>query len=286
MRVTQDVAAGDGKIHSAELISSHRITPDSSREEVRQLLFRTGDLAFDGVPGSCIRLLAPGQYGNKHHVRLYSIADQDRAGGSRTEFALCVRRCFYIDDFNGEQYEGVASNYLCNLKPGDSIEYVGPVGYPFEVPDDPKANILMIGMGTGIAPFRGLIRLIYQKFVRWEGKVRLFYGARSGLEMLYMNDVNSDLANYYDLPTFKAFQAVSPRPVFDAPVELDKALARNAAEVWEMLTSDDCRVFVAGSTEMLEQVEKAMADMAGSPEAWSRVRNELVARGHWAEVLY
>ena len=64
------------------------------------------------------------------------------------------------------------------------------------------------------------------------------------------------------------------------------ALARNAAEVWEMLTSDDCRVFVAGSTEMLEQVEKALADMAGSPEAWSRVRNELVARGHWAEVLY
>lgn len=286
MRISQDVTAADGKIHSAELISSHRITPASSREEVRQLLFRASDLAFDGVPGRCIRLLAPGQYGNKHHVRLYSIADQDRTGGSRAEFALCVRRCFYIDDFNGEQYEGVASNYLCNLKPGDAIEYVGPVGYPFQVPDDPKANILMIGMGTGIAPFRGLIRLIYQKFVRWEGKVRLFYGARSGLEMLYMNDVNNDLANYYDLPTFKAFQAVSPRPALDAPVELDKVLVRNATDVWAMLTSDDCRVFIAGSEAMLQPVEKALADIAGSPEAWSRVRNELVARGHWEEVLY
>jgi ferredoxin--NADP+ reductase len=286
MRITQDIAAADGRIHSAELISSHRITPEASREEVRQLLFRTGDQSFDGVPGSCIRLLAPGQFGNRHHVRLYSIADQDRIGVSRTEFALCVRRCFYIDDFNGEQYAGVASNYLCNLKPGDAIEYVGPVGYPFAVPDDPRANILMIGMGTGIAPFRGLIRLIYGRFARWEGKVRLFYGARSGLEMLYMNDVNNDLANYYDLPTFKAFQAVSPRPVFDVPIELDKALARNAAEVWAMLTSDDCRVFVAGTTQMLEQVENTMAAMAGSPELWSRMRNELVARGHWAEVLY
>ena len=197
-----------------------------------------------------------------------------------------MRRCFYIDDFNGEQYEGVASNYLCDLKPGDAIEYVGPVGYPFQVPDNPAANILMIGMGTGIAPFRGLIRLIYQKFVRWEGKVRLFYGARSGLEMLYMNEVNNDLANYYDLPTFKAFQAISPRPVFDAPVELDKALTRNAAEVWAMLTSDDCRVFVAGTADMLEQVEKALLGIAGSAAAWSRVRDELVARGHWAEVLY
>jgi sulfite reductase alpha subunit-like flavoprotein len=272
-------------LQAAELLSSHRITPEASREEVRQLLFRTRDLAFDGKPGSCIRVMAPGQYGNKYHTRLYSIVDQSRSAAA-TDFSLCVRRCFYIDDFNGQEYEGVASNYLCNLKPGDTIEFAGPVGYPFAVPDNSKANILMIGMGTGIAPFRGLIRLIYEKFVRWEGKVRLFYGARSGLEMLYMNDLNNDLANYYDHPTFKAFQAISPRPVFDVPVELDKALERNAAEVWEMLNSADCRVYIAGTTEMLGQVEKALAGMAGSAEEWTRVRDELRARGHWAEVLY
>ena len=37
MRITQNIAAADGKVHAAELISSHRITPESSREEVRQL---------------------------------------------------------------------------------------------------------------------------------------------------------------------------------------------------------------------------------------------------------
>lgn len=285
MQTSTNTPANNAPLQAAELLGSHRITPESSPEEVRQLTFRTRDLAFDGKPGSCIRVMAPGQYGNKYHTRLYSIVDQSR-GPATTDFTLCVRRCFYIDDFNGEQYEGVASNYLCNLKPGDAIEFAGPVGYPFAVPDNSKANILMIGMGTGIAPFRGLIRLVYEKFVRWEGKVRLFYGARTGLEMLYMNDLNNDLANYYDHPTFKAFQAISPRPVFDVPIELDKALERNAAEVWEMLTSPDCRVYVAGTTGMLDQVEKALAGIAGSSEAWAQVRDELKVRGHWAEVLY
>lgn len=285
MRISQDVTAADGKIHSAELISSHRITPASSREEVRQLLFRASDLAFDGVPGRCIRLLAPGQYGNKHHVRLYSIADQDRTGGSRAEFALCVRRCFYIDDFNGEQYEGVASNYLCNLKPGDAIEYVGPVGYPFQVPDDPKANILMIGMGTGIAPFRGLVRRIYDELGGWDGPVRLFYGARSGLEMLYMNEENADLALYYDQPTFQAFRAVSPKPHFGAPPALDAALLDHAAEVWAMLQEERTHLFLAGPQALLPQVDRALAEVAGSAGAWTAMRTLLWATGRGHEML-
>jgi ferredoxin--NADP+ reductase len=285
MPQTTDKVTGEGPLKRAQLVGSRRITPESSREEVRQLKFVTSDLEFDGVPGSCIRVMAPGQYGNKYHARFYTVADQQRHAAA-TRFSLLVRRCFYIDDVNGERYEGVASNYLCNLKVGEEIEFAGPVGHPFAVPDNPKANILMIGMGTGIAPFRGLIRLIYEKFARWEGKVRLFYGARSGLEMLYMNDMNNDLALYYDQPTFKAFQAISPRPFLDVPIALDQVIEQNAAEVWSMLRSDDCRVYLAGVAAMLDQVDKAMETVAGSREAWTRVRDELRARGHWADVLY
>lgn len=271
-------------IHTAKLLSSIRITPESSREEVRQMTFETEEDLAPEV-GSCIRILAPGQYGNRYHTRLYSIADRDRtAAGFR--FSVCVRRCFYIDDFNGEKYEGVASNYLCNLRPEASIEFSGPVGYPFAVPDNPQANLLMIGMGTGIAPFRGLVRTIYEKLGGWKGKVRLFHGAKTGLEMLYLNEANNDLASYFDQPTFKAFQAVSPRPAFDAPVALDEALAKNAAEVWEIVNSPDSRVYVAGATQMLESIDKAMAGMAGSLQAWRALRQNLAAQGRWVDVLY
>jgi len=274
----------DNSIHAATLVGSRRITADSA-EEVRHLVFRTGG-TFKGEVGGCIRVLAPGQFGAKHHARLYSIMDVDHGRGETSEFSICVRRCHYIDEFNGERYQGVASNYLCDMKPGGEVQFAGPVSYPFAMPASREANLLMIGMGTGIAPFRGLVRLIYEKLGGWKGKVRLFFGARSGLEMLYLNDENSDLALYYDQPTFKAFQAVSPRPALDAPVALDQAIAQNAAEVWEMLQGPDTYLYVAGTENMWPSVEKGLEQAAGSAEAWLAVRKSLTQSGRWSAVLY
>ncbi|NJD34770.1 MAG: oxidoreductase [Betaproteobacteria bacterium] len=270
---------------SAIVLQSRRITPPASREEVRHLVLRTSDLSFDASLGNLIRVLAPGQFGARSHARLYSIMDLERHKDA-TEFAICVRRCSYIDEFNGEEYRGVASNYLCDLKPDDPIVFVGPVGYPFVIPEDKTADILMLGMGTGIAPFRTLIRQIYEKIGGWQGKVRLFYGAKSPLEMLYMNDENSDLANYFDQPTFKAFQAVSPRPAIDAPVALAQALEQTAAEVWEMLQRPNTRVFVAGTEDLLGVVEQAMIKLAGSGRDWLKVQSAMKSSGRWSEVLY
>jgi ferredoxin--NADP+ reductase len=285
MQTSKPPAPPPARIWSAVLATSRRITPASSREEVRHLVFRTGNQSFDAAPGNCIRVLAPGQFGNRHHTRLYSIMDVERHGDA-TEFAICVRRCSYVDEFNGEEYQGVASNYLCDLRVDDVLEFAGPVGYPFVIPEDKSADILMLGMGTGIAPFRTLIRQIYEKIGGWKGKVRLFYGAKSPLELLYMNDENNDLANYYDQPTFKAFQAVSPRPALDAPVALDRAIEENAAEVWEMLNRPNSRVFVAGTGDMLAMVDRSMVEQAGSSREWAAVHARLRSSGRWSEVLY
>lgn len=285
MQTSKPPAPPPARIWTAVLATSRRITPANSPEEVRHLVFRTGNQSFDASPGNCIRVLAPGQFGNRHHTRLYSIMDLERRSDA-TEFAICVRRCTYIDEFNGEKYPGIASNYLCDLRPDDVIELAGPVGYPFVIPENKNADILMLGMGTGIAPFRTLIRQIYEKIGGWKGRVRLYYGAKSPLEMLYMNDENNDLANYYDQPTFKAFQAVSPRPHFDAPVALDQALAQNAAEVWDMMQRRDTRVFIAGTGNTLAMLDKAMVELAGSARDWVSVHGKLRSSGRWSEVLY
>lgn len=285
MKNTLTDGAGDSMVFAAKLLDSLRITPESSREEVRRLVFHTDNLYFDGKVGSCIRVLAPGQYGNPYHARLYSVADCESFDDG-AQFEICVRRCFYIDEASGEEYAGIASGYLCDLKPGNEIRFSGPVSYPFVIPSNPNADLLMIGMGTGIAPFRGLIRAIYEKQGGWKGKVRLFHGARSGLEQLYLNDVNNDIGNYFDQPTFKAFEAVSPRPAFNAPAALDQALERNAAEVWAIVTSPDSRVFVAGTKQMHDMIAKAMGKIAGAESVWADKRNEMVAAGRWVEVLY
>jgi ferredoxin--NADP+ reductase len=285
MPISKPPVPPPAKTYSAVLTQTRRITPPASREEVRHMVFRTDDLSFDPAIGNCIRVMAPGQFGNPFHTRIYSIMDLERRGNS-TEFAICVRRCSYIDDFNGEEYKGVASNYLCDMRVDDALQFAGPVGYPFVIPEDKTADILMLGMGTGIAPFRTLIRQIYEKIGGWKGRVRLYYGAKSPLEMLYMNDENNDLANYFDQPTFKAFQAVSPRPALDAPVPLEQAIEQNAAEVWDMLTRPGTRVFIAGSGIMLDTLEQAMATQAGSSRDWVALYKELVSSGRWSEVLY
>lgn len=279
-------AALPGRIHTATLTSAQRITPADSPEEVLQLAFRCHDLGFDGKIGQCIRVHAPGQFGNRYHTRLYALADVDRTRTECTDFTICVRRCFTIDDFNGERYAGVASGYLCDLPADAAIEFSGPVGYPFTPPRDRQAALLMFGMGTGIAPFRGLVRAIYEEHGGWQGPVRLFYGARSGLEMLYMNDKNRDLANYFDQPTFKAFQAVSPRPHFGEPVALEAAIAQHAEEVWSLLQAPGTHAYVAGSEALLGMLEAPLAKPAGSPRAVRELRTRMVGERRWIESLY
>jgi ferredoxin--NADP+ reductase len=286
MPSTPALATTNSRPLSATLIAQQRITPAGSPEDVRHLRFATDDAGFDARIGQCVRVLAPGQFGQRHHERLYSVADLDRSDPQRTEFALLVRRCSYVDDFNGERYAGVASNHLCDLPTGGRIEFTGPVGHPFDIPPDPGAGLLMIGMGTGIAPFRGLVRRIYETLGGWQGKVRLFYGARSGLEMLYMNEQNNDLAMYGDETTFKAFQAVSPRPHFGAPPALQQAIADHAAEVWEMLQEPRTQLYIAGPQALLAEVESALSAVAGSAARWAALRQQLVETGRWHEVLY
>ena len=284
MSAVQQSAAA--KTYPATLVRSERITPATAHDEVRHLVFRRDDLSFQCAMGQCIRVMAPGQYGNKIHPRLYLVADNvvERDGG--IEFAICVQRHSYIDDFNGERYPGIASNYLCDLPVGAQAEFTGPFGYPFLMPENPRSNIIMIGMGTGIAPFRTLIRTIYEQRGSWEGKVRLFYGARTGLEMLYMNDENKDLAQYVNQPTFKAFQTISPRPAFDVPVEIDKAIAQNAAEVWEMLQSGDTYIYLAGAEDMQSRVDQALAGITGSIDTWMDLKDAMKASRRWNEVTY
>jgi len=268
----------------AKVIANDRITPASSPEDVRRLRLSV-DGGFDGRIGQCLRVRAPGQFGQRFHERLYSIADLEQIG-DRIALELLVRRCFVIDDFNGERYDGVASNHLCDLPIGGEVVFSGPLGHPFPIPADREAGLLMIGVGTGIAPFRGLVRRIYDELGGWSGPVRLFHGARSGLEMLYQNDENGDLGLYYDQPTFKAFAALSPRPHFDEPPALDAALLEHAGEVWDLLQDKRTHVYIAGPEALMPALDKTMARVVGSTEAWEACRAKLQAEGQWHDVLY
>lgn len=268
--------------------STERITSEDTAE-VRHIVLNVSNATFNYLEGQSLGVLVPGphEFGNAHHMRLYSIANARQGeGGNFTELALCVRRCFYIDEVSGEQHPGIASNFLCDLKPGDKVMLTGPYGRQFLAPKDPSANMLMIGVGTGIAPFRAFLKHIYSERKDWKGKVRLFYGAQSGMDKLYFNDKNNDLANYYDEETFKAVEALSPRPHFDDPVDMETAVKVHADEVWEMLLADKTYVYVAGLSSLEAQLDKVLSEVAGSPEAWADKKQDLIEDHRWATLFY
>ncbi|MFQ5549579.1 MAG: ferredoxin-NADP reductase, partial [Woeseia sp.] len=197
-----------------------------------------------------------------------------------------VRRCKYVDDYSGEEYIGINSNYLCDRKPGDRLRITGPFGMPFKVPADKSANLLLIGLGTGIAPFRALVKHIYRDVGGWEGNVRLLYGANSGLELLYMNNKRDDFGRYYDEETFEAIKALSPRPNWADPIAWDFAIEQRAEEIWNMLSDDHTFVYVAGLMQVREALDDLFSNLSGSEDGWVKTKGRLVEEGRWVELLY
>ncbi|MDH3645890.1 MAG: FAD-binding oxidoreductase [Gammaproteobacteria bacterium] len=272
----------------AKVLRTERITDNTSPEEVRELVLEVQGGELDYKVGQTVGVLIPGphEFGQEYHHRLYSVADTPSPVDSdHPEITIVVRRCNYIDDYSGEEYKGVSSNYLCNLRPGDALTLTGPFGIPFSVPENKKSNLLLIGLGTGIAPFRGLIKHIYHDVGDWEGKVRLLYGARSGLELLYMNDKRDDFAKYYDEDTFEAIKALSPRPNWADPIAWDYALEDRAEEIWHLLDDEDTYVYVAGLKKIADALDQLLSE-ARSPDVWEQKKNVLVTEDRWFELLY
>jgi ferredoxin--NADP+ reductase len=273
----------DAVVHATE-----RITPEHASDEVRELALDIERPGFSYHAGQSVGVLAPPDpaFGHQHHLRLYSIADIPEGDEHRSRIKICVRRCNYIDGYSGETYKGVASNYLCDLAVGDHLTLCGPFGIPFAVPAAHDANLVLIGSGTGIAPFRALIKHIYHNVADWTGQIRLFYGAMSGLELLYMNEERNDLALYCDRDTFEAIQALSPRPHFDDPIAWGRAFGARGEELTRMLEDANTYVYIAGLEDIRDELHRVLAKVIGSDEAWRERHAQLVADGRWVELLY
>jgi ferredoxin--NADP+ reductase len=275
--------------YTATVLSTEAITEKGSDVEVRELVLAVVKPEFDFELGQSIGVLVEGpkEFGGSVHHRLYTVADlpqKDSAG--QPEITIVVRRCNYIDDYSGEEYIGINSNYLCDRRAGDKITITGPFGIPFKVPDDRNANLLLIGMGTGIAPFRALVKHIYRDVGDWNGKIRLLYGAQSGLELLYMNNQRDDFTNYLDEETFEAFKALSPRPNWADPIAWDLAIEDRADEILNLLSDEHTHVYVAGQKRIRDEMDALFARVCGSMAGWTKIKDELVEQGRWVELLY
>lgn len=259
---------------------SIRLTPDSC-DEVRHIVLDISGLDYRYLEGQSLGILPPGvdERGKAHKIRLYSIASTRMGddGGALTA-SICVKRAISLDPVTGAIFRGVASNYLCDLRPGDPVLVTGPAGKAFVLPEDPTANLILVATGTGIAPFRGFLRRIYQERGDWTGRVILVFGAKTRAELLYAEEFES----YADRPGYSFVSALSREQstAEGKRMYVQHRLAERIEEVWPLLKREETLTYVCGLKGMEEGIDEALGaygERIGEP--WLPRRDELIDFG-------
>ncbi len=145
----------------------------------RDLLDLIQDYGLSSIPADELLSLL-----RKIPARLYSISSSFKA--SPDEVHLTVRKVEY--EQHGRQRYGVCSVHLAErLEAGDTLPVYIQHNDNFKLPHDPSTPIIMIGPGTGVAPFRSFIA--EREETGAEGKSWLFFGDRRfATDFLYQTE--------------------------------------------------------------------------------------------------
>ncbi|CAM0948208.1 unnamed protein product [Alopecurus aequalis] len=268
-----------------------RITGDNAPGETYHMVFSTEGL----IPyreGQSIGVIADGEdkNGKPHKLRLYSIASSALGdfGDSKT-VSLCVKRLVYTNDA-GEVVKGVCSNFLCDLKQGAPVKITGPVGKEMLMPKDPNATIIMLGTGTGIAPFRSFLWKIFfeeHEDYKFNGLAWLFLGVPTSDTLLYKEEFEHMAKIGGD--NFRLDFAVSREQTNAAgeKMYIQTRMAEYKEELWELLKKDNTYVYMCGLKGMEKGIDDIMVDLAAKDGIdWIDYKKQLKKAEQWNVEVY
>lgn len=140
-------------------------------------------------------LFSPGQFitvsyetNEKTVERSYSIASEPDAGN-------VIELCIVFNE------NGAFTPELWKMKPGDALSFRGPLG-SFILKEPIETDVCFICTGTGVAPFRSMIRyMLYQKITH--RNIWLIFGARTQADLLYrmeFESLSSDFPEFHYVP--------------------------------------------------------------------------------------
>lgn len=159
-------------------------------------------------------------------------------------------------------YKGVCSHYLNHLEGGDIIQAViKEPSTPFRLPDDPSVPVIMIGPGTGVAPFRGFIqeRRAQKKSGAKLGEAMLFFGCRHPKQdFLYEKELKkAEKDRIIDL--HPAFSRLTSDRVY-----VQDLLRQQEPMVWKLI-EDGAVIYVCGDGAAMEpDVKRALTNLYAS----------------------
>ena len=252
------------KTISAKVVGNVRVTEVGATAgadyDTHHIVLDFGSMPFPVLEGQSIGIVPPGadDGGRAHHARQYSIASP--RNGERPGYnnlSLTIKRV--LEDHSGKPVRGVASNYMCDLKIGDTVQVIGPFGASFLMPNHPRSNIVMICTGTGSAPMRAMTewrRRLRQSGKFEGGKLMLFFGARTQQELPYFGPLQNLPKDFIDIHF--AFSRTPGQPKH----YVQDLMRQRAADLAPLLADSNSYFYVCGLKSMEEGVVLALHDIA------------------------
>jgi ferredoxin-NADP reductase len=214
---------------------------------------RSIDLSVPGWPGNIagqhvdVRLTAPDGY---QAVRSYSLA----SSGPGSTLQLAVDRL----------PDGEVSPYLVDdLRPGDQLEFRGPLGGWFVWRPEQTEDVQLIGGGSGVVPLMAMIRS--HAASASTAKFRLLYSVRAPTDAFFAQELAS-LENENFALTWaytRAVPAAWPTP--------PGRVTRELVEKSTFAASENLTTFICGPTGFVEAVSNILVDLGHDP---ARVKTE------------
>lgn len=210
----------------------------------RDLLDLVQDYSLKGAPAAEFVTLL-----RKIPARLYSIASSSKAFPD--EVHVTVRTVRY--EQQGRDRYGVASVQLAErIQPGDTLPVFIQHNTSFKLPESTDTPIIMIGPGTGVAPFRAFLG--EREETGAEGKSWLFYGDQHFFtDFLYQVEWQRWLKDGVLTRMDVAFSRDTQQKVY-----VQHRMLENARELYQWLQEGAC-VYVCGDEKkMAHDVQAAL----------------------------
>ena len=184
----------------------------------------------------------------KLQPRLYSISSSPKAHPG--EVHLTVGAVRY--EAHGRSRKGVCSTFLADRCGEGSVPVFIQVSHGFRVPDDSDRPMIMVGPGTGIAPFRAFLE--ERRASGAKGKNWLFFGdQRQATDFLYREELEAMQADGHLSRLDLAFSRDQ-----EAKIYVQHRMLEAAEELWAWL-KEGAHFYVCGdASRMAKDVDAAL----------------------------
>jgi sulfite reductase (NADPH) flavoprotein alpha-component len=258
--------------------------PDSTEIPLRLGLLQKFDLKpflaeLPGKAGSAVEFAASLR---KLQPRLYSISSSPKAHPGEVHLTVAIVRY----DLNGRSRKGACSTFLAD-RVGSEIKV--PVfihkSPSFKMPADGSKPMIMVGPGTGIAPFRSFLE--ERRALGANGKNWLFFGdQKAGFDFLYRDELEAMQKDGILTKLDTAFSRDQAQKVY-----VQDRMRECASEIWAWLQEGGYFYVCGDAKRMAKDVDKELhkvAETAGGLSSENAVEyvKELKAEKRYLRDVY